>query len=276
MNRIRLAIYILGGAVVIGTLLAACYPIGAAFAQPDQTPATTTPEWHLPVEAWIALGLAALGSVRQIVRGATELVGLISRRTVTTRDDDLYRKMDKVADTLDDIAARLPGGGTGTSALFRQKPPQAGKTTWGAIAVMSMFPILIAIAGQLAGAGCAGTRDRIANGVGAFIDCEADNLRAAAADSIPLAKRALLYAISPDGLSIDTAALRADASSIKSTAVRCALASAFAALLNPPKPVAGAPASSALEVDPAVVRAAFEELRPALGGAAFKTSAGVL
>jgi hypothetical protein len=62
----------------------------------------------LPLEAWIALGIAALGSIRGIVRGIADLAGMIAKRTSNTVDDGIHEKLDLVADTLDEIATLIP------------------------------------------------------------------------------------------------------------------------------------------------------------------------
>lgn len=115
MTRLRPILLILVGSVCVMLACSACYTIGAAHAAasvvvdtgPPAAPAAPTP--GLPIEMWIMLAITALGALRSIVRGAAELMGLISRRTANTVDDDVYRRLDGVADTLDDILTRLPG-----------------------------------------------------------------------------------------------------------------------------------------------------------------------
>lgn len=157
---------------------------------------------------------------------------------------------------------------TGKTATSK---PASGPT--GVAAVLAVLVIGLAVAPQV---GCSKVRPIAANAVGAFLDCEQESLKSAWSELVPLASQTVLHMISPDGRTIDTAPLRTAASSIKSDVGRCAIAAAFAALMTPPRRDPDAPASEALEVSPAIVRAAFEELRPALGGTTFAVSGKVL
>jgi len=122
---------------------------------------------------------------------------------------------------------------------------------------------------------CDTARDLATVGVGAMIDCQDDNLRAAVEELVPLATQAVLAAVSGDGRHVDTARIRAAASALKSDLGRCALATAVAILSAPRTPKPGAPQSAGLEVDGGALRAAFEQVRGELGGVTFRTSAGV-
>lgn len=142
MNKIRTILSMLAGAGALIMLFGGCYFLGLAHAQAVDLPAAVQaadpapPE--LPWEAWFALAVMFLGSVRNIVRGATEIVGWISRRTATTKDDDLYRRMDRFADQLDAIAARLPLPGTGTSVHAPvPRKPQSGRVAWSITAALA-------------------------------------------------------------------------------------------------------------------------------------------
>lgn len=173
MNKIRTILSMLAGAGALMMLFGGCYFLGLAHAQAVDLPAAVQaadpapPE--LPWEAWFALAITALGSVRGLVRGATELVGWISKRTANTTDDNIYRRMDAIADALDNISARLPGGGTGTS-LHAPVPrkPQSGRVAW---------PIAAALCGVALGAwlvaasSCATVERGAAAGKHAALEC---------------------------------------------------------------------------------------------------------
>lgn len=125
-------------------------------------------------------------------------------------------------------------------------------------------------------ASCSTIRGDAATGIGAMIDCEQSGIASTVTELLSLAKTAILSTISGDGKHVDTAALKAAASGLKSNAARCAFASAVAILAKPIAPKPGAPAAAALEIDSGELRAAFESVRGQLGGVSYKTSAGVI
>jgi hypothetical protein len=126
--------------------------------------------------------------------------------------------------------------------------------------------------------GCATAKSQGAAGVGTFIDCEAANVKAASDELVPLAFQTIQYLVSPDGRTIDTAPLKRAVATIKSDAGKCAIAAAFAMLTFPNGPQAPGLTANAspLSVSPEVARAAFEQLRPGLGGHTFRVSRGVM
>lgn len=124
-------------------------------------------------------------------------------------------------------------------------------------------------------AGCTDARQRAGAGVGALIDCEAPNLAKTVAELVPLAKQAVLALIGPDG-KVDTSKLKAAGAGIVSDLGRCALATAVAILATPPTSGHTIIAQPLLVPDPGALRAAFEDVRTAWGGASFKTRGGTI
>lgn len=137
---------------------------------------------------------------------------------------------------------------------------------------ITSFGICIA----LALTGCETARDRAASGVGALIDCEAPNIKAAVAELVPLASQAIKSWISGDG-KVDTAKMRAACAGIVGDLGRCVMASAVA-ILTAPAPSGGQTviAQPLTVPDPGALRAAFEDVRVDWGGASYRTMAGVL
>ncbi len=174
-------------------------------------------------------------------------------------------------------AALIRSGTPGARQLAPGVPPAEPQgwqsTIGGPLAALVLALGLGVIALQ---PGCATVRERATVGAGALIDCEAEHLRAGVAELVPLATQAVLAAISGDGRHVDTAPIRAAAHALRSDLGRCALATAIAILATPTKPSAGAPMAAGLVVDSGELRAAFERVRGELGGATYKTSAGVL
>lgn len=113
---------------------------------------------------------------------------------------------------------------------------------------------------------CTSVQQRGAASASAFVDCQAPNLAAALVDLIPIAKEALMGAISGDG-HVDTGKLKADMGGMKSDLGKCALAAAVAALATPVEQTPGAPAAAPLEVDGRQLRAAFSMQARELGWA---------
>lgn len=135
--------------------------------------------------------------------------------------------------------------------------------------------IVGAVAIALVLAGC-GARARVANGIGALVDCEANSLRAGVAELVPMATQAIVGAISGDGRIVDTATFEAAGRALKGDLGRCAFAAAVAALVTSVPTSPDAPASAPMEVDSGALRAAFESVRASWGGASYRTGAGVL
>lgn len=135
-----------------------------------------------------------------------------------------------------------------------------GKVKTGALALM--------LAGFALGASstaCSGAGDRVRAGTRAFIDCMAPSTKSAAAELVPALKTTVVGMLDSAG-KIDRGALVSVAAPMKSAVPRCALDAAIAAVLNPPPPSPGAPASSALEVDKADVAGAYADVRSSLWG----------
>lgn len=87
----------------------------------------------------------------------------------------------------------------------------------------------------------------------------------------PLATSAILAAASADGKLVDDSKLKqmftgANLLTEAGAVVACAAERAFAALISPPAPASGAPASSPLVIDPGELRRARQALRAGWGG----------
>lgn len=134
---------------------------------------------------------------------------------------------------------------------------------------------LVGIGAIVAASACETARDRAATGVGTLIDCEADNLRGAVTELVPLAKLAVLRLIDGAG-KVDTNKLRDAGSKIVGDLGRCALATAIAVLTAPAPAGQSVIVQPLLVPDPGALRAAFESTRSDWGGASYKTRAGVL
>lgn len=110
-------------------------------------------------------------------------------------------------------------------------------------------------------------------------DCTAPERAEAVAVLTPLADSVILAAASGDGKLIDSSKLRAAFSRANlmteaGALLTCAIASATAALMTPSKQTQGV---AGLVVEPAAVKAAFDELRAAqFPGTQIKTASGVL
>jgi len=152
------------------------------------------------------------------------------------------------------------------------KSPQAG---------FSGLPLLVGLAMvglmglAVVAASCTGARQRGAAAIGAFIDCEAPDVAAALPDLVPIAKEALLGAISGDG-HVDATKLKADMQGAKSDLGRCVLAAALAALATPAPKQPGAPAAAELEIDGPALRARFVQARSELGWAPVRLPGGAV
>lgn len=125
--------------------------------------------------------------------------------------------------------------------------------------------VLLLVPASSTQAGCGNSRDRLANGVGAFVDCMKPATKAAAAELEPAMSKLVRDSLSSDGKA-DRATLKAIAAPLKSDWSRCALDGAIAAILNPPIQKPGAAASSPLEVDRADVIDTYAEIRADVWG----------
>lgn len=109
----------------------------------------------------------------------------------------------------------------------------------------------------------------------AIASCTAGEARGVVDQIAPLADAAITRATGADG-SVDASVIKAAGSSLLSSALRCAFATAVLyAVTRTTTP--GAPASEGHEPDPAQLRAAFEDLRAtSYDGMTFETPAGQL
>lgn len=194
-----------------------------------------------------------------VLAAASIILHVVAPRTKNTIDDQLRDDIDEVLAYIKPRAAPA-------------EPPSQGA----APKIVPMLAALLLGAMALQSA-CADLqpRERAAAGAGALLDCEAPTIADVLLELIPLAKQAVMAAISGDGHA-DTTALRAAAAPLKSDLGRCALATAIAILATPESAAPGAPAAAALVVDTVELRRQFTALRVNLGWAPVKTRAGVL
>jgi hypothetical protein len=149
-----------------------------------------------------------------------------------------------------------------------------------AVAVGSVITILIGllVGVGLPGMAACGARQRVASGVGAFLDCEAANLPPdTLADATALASSELRHLISGSGV-VDVA-LKADMTPLKTDLLRCAFTGAIAALEEPTAPAApaapGTPSRDAFLVAKAgLARDAFLVAKAELGWGTVKPIGG--
>jgi hypothetical protein len=135
--------------------------------------------------------------------------------------------------------------------------------------------LVVGIGAGVAAPGCATARARGAAAAGAFIDCEAPEVAAVLPDLLPLARDAVMLAISGDG-HVDTTRLRADAAGMRSDLGKCALAAAIAALATSPAATPGAAAAAPLTIDGLELRARFAMIRGELGWPAVQLAGGAV
>lgn len=117
-----------------------------------------------------------------------------------------------------------------------------------------------------------GARQRVANAVDAFIDCQEPNIVAALPEVTPLAKQALEKWISGSG-TIDLAGMKSVMISAKSDLFRCGIAAAVAALSAETKQGDGA---AALAVNPDQLRMSFVVARDDLGWVPVRLPSGAV
>lgn len=113
---------------------------------------------------------------------------------------------------------------------------------------------------------CATARPRVAAGLSALIDCTTPQ-RAAVVDDIGHALLGyVLKYVTGDGRSVDTAKLKADSAALKGEALAsCGLVAALAILATPKPPAPPSFYAEPPSPDPAVWRAALEQVRAELG-----------
>ncbi len=266
--RIRVVQVIAGlaGVVCVALALHGIHYMGVAHAaaEAEVTPAATG---GLGIEAtialWLALGLAALAGVETMLRGVQAVLAAIAPRTSTTLDDDALAAVTRAHDAVAEAIVAIKG---------QTKPPP--EVPGAKLAGLAIFLLCGSLAVSQASCG-----PKSAAFGKALWDCTSGERAKVVAAVTPLVTSVILAAASADGKLIDTATVKAATSkaSLMDEAgilLECAKASAFAALLTPPKPVEGAPAAAGLVLDPTALRAAYEALRP--DGATFQTAAGVL
>lgn len=154
--------------------------------------------------------------------------------------------------------------GKGAAQVQSPKPSSAPGGQAGRIS-LTMLLALGVLSAAIGGAvliGCSTAGQRAVSGIEAGVSCEEPNLKAAAADLIPLALAELEHWISGSG-QVDTTGLKADLAKIKSSAAQCAIDAAVAILTTPMPAKPGAPASAAMPVGD--LRGAYAGIRAELG-----------
>lgn len=295
----KIAMFVLGS-IAVATALHAFLWMGRAHADTAAPPPTSTlqpvpnpivsarvmspdpaspADPGIPWQAWILVGLAALGGVEMLLRGARTLLGVIAPHTKTTVDDelrDLVGRMDDfVLEVRDALGGLVPGDASRTATSSRGTSPEPADATKPARVVGLGALLAILVGGAALQPACATVRPRAAAGAKAALDCEAPNLAAVALDGFALATSAILSTISGNGHP-DAAALKAALGAIKSDGLRCAVSGAIAMLATPALKRADAPAAAELEVDGAELRAAFATVRDGWGVSAVRVAGTVL
>lgn len=141
--------------------------------------------------------------------------------------------------------------------------PPAPSSPLGGIDKVAAVVLFVGITSTLVVGGvsaCGNTKDALRAGGRAFVDCMKPATKSAAGELGEAFENTVRNLLDSTG-KIDRAGLREVAAPLKSDAPRCALDAAIAAVLNPPPPRPGAPASAPLEVDAADVSSAYAELR---------------
>jgi hypothetical protein len=196
---------------------------------------------------------------------ASIILHVVAPRTKATWDDRLRDDLDQVLGFI-----------RGQQAAKAAAPPTS--TASGIIGPIALLALLAGSLLALQPACSASTKQRVANGFGAALNCEAPGLAGTFASMIPLAGAAVASFLTADGKHIDKAQLRAAAAPLtdKDTQLRCALATALAIATTPAKASPDAPAAAGLEVDTAVVRGEARAVLGELGWGEVRTRAGVL
>lgn len=165
------------------------------------------------------------------------------------------------------IKDHLPGAQAASDKITAEAPPSTNFTAAGAVA--------LALLSVTAGAAC--SAEQRAAGKTALVDCVKAEGASVIPELLPVAVIAIQAATNLDGTKIDVATLAPLVAKAVSPIAQCVWASAFAKLLAPvPPPAPGAPAAAPFVVDKTAVSAAFEQLRPKLGGRRFVTESGEL
>ncbi len=98
-------------------------------------------------------------------------------------------------------------------------------------------------------------------------DCTAGERKQAVDILVPLATNAVLNGVSADGQHVDLAPLKAATSKASlftdlGVTLWCAASEAIAVITNPPASPDGSPQSAPMQVDPAALRRAWQEIKP--------------
>lgn len=291
MTRLRSALHVLFSAAAVAAFLAGCHYLGVAHAStsaPDPVATATTATdatWDVVAHQGPLLGglLLAYAALSTFLRANESKHWIAQGRTLSVITAGFM-----VAGAVIDWQFRGASVSGIVTALFAAiplvmhsttvKPATSASSTSSSAAAIVMLAILFGGATALAPACAATTKQRIANGFTAALDCEAPGLAGTFASMIPLAGAAVASWITADGKHIDKAQLRAAAAPLtdKDTQLRCALATALAIATTPVKAGPNAPAAAGLEVDTAIVRGEARSVLGELGWGQVRTSAGVL
>lgn len=148
---------------------------------------------------------------------------------------------------------------------------KSGSGGSGSTAQLSLFLVVLMSFGLF---GCPAIKDTAKRVAGEFTDCEKPELKSVWAQLLPMAAAVVEGAITNDG-KLDWGQLKSVAAPLKTSATRCAMATAVAEATRAGKP--GAPAASPLATNAEETKAGFKSLSVELwDGETFKTSAGAL
>lgn len=160
-------------------------------------------------------------------------------------------------------------------------PAEPVASSSSAIAKVSLLFLVACIAigaGVVSVGGCAGSKANIIARQGAteLYDCMVPEAKRVIAEVGPVIERGIRSTIQNDG-TLDRAALKEQARSLKTPALRCAFQTGLATVGRVIAALAGAPQSEAQPIDREDAKKAFEEVSTELyGGAKFKIEGEVL
>lgn len=172
-------------------------------------------------------------------------------------------------------ASAAASSASATAALTAMVAPSSKPSP--AIAPVAMLAVLLVALVALGTSACGPKSAAFAKGVW---DCTQPQRAELVGQLEPALESIIVTSTSADGKSIDPAPLKAVTSKANleteaGVVATCAISSAFAALLTPAPAKPGAPASSALAIDPGALHAAFDAMRAdQFAGAHFQTAHG--
>lgn len=186
---------------------------------------------------------------------------------------------DKPAANSNNVVVQTGDAPTGVSESATTTPiptvkSGAGSAGGGGAQLSLMLIVLLSAGFAMTTTACSGAKDTLVRVAGEFTDCEKPSLKSVWADLLPLAAKVVEGAIMNDG-KLDFSQIKSVAAPLKTSASRCAIATAIAEATRPP--TAGAPAASPLAANAEETKTGFKAMSTELWeGEMFKTSAGSL